>query len=85
MVVDRILLAHVCPGGILDFPLARKLKNMRVRCVMLAATRSAVRFERGLSMESCLVALYIAKGDGVSRIEPQSWPIKVLHWEFLEK
>ena len=79
MVVDRILLEHVCPQGALAFPLARKFKNMRVRCVLLTTVRAAARFERKLSMESCLVALSIARGDGMSGIEPQSWPIRFLH------
>ncbi len=79
MVVDSILLAPVCPRWVLDFPLARKFKNMWVRCVMLPATRTTARFERKLSMESCLVALSITRGDGLSGIEHQSWPIKVLH------
>ena len=79
MVVDRILLAHVCPRGVLAFPLAGKFKNMRVWCVLLTAARAAARFETELSMERSLVALSIAKGDGLSRIEPQSWPTRVLH------
>jgi hypothetical protein len=52
---------------------------MRVRCVLLAAARAATRFERELSMESCLVALSTARGDGLSGNEPQSGPIKVLY------
>ncbi len=79
MVVDRILLAHVCPRGVLDFLLAGKFKNIRVRCVLLPSTRTTTRFERELSMVSCLVALPIARGDGMFEIEPQSWLIKVLH------
>ncbi len=70
MVIDCILLAPVCPRGVLDFPLAGMFKNMRVRCVMLPTARTAARFERELSMESCLVTLYIARGDGLSGIEP---------------
>ena len=79
MVVGRILLAPACPRGVLPFPLARKFKIKRVRCVLLTVARAAARFERELSMESCLVALSTARGDGFSGREPQSWPIKVLH------
>ncbi len=84
MAVDRILLALVCARGGLDFPLAWKFKNMRVRCVMLPAARTTARFERELSMKNCLVALSIARGDGLSGIEPQSWRIKVLHRGVIE-
>ena len=79
MVVGRILLAPACPRGVLPFPLARKFKNKRVRCVLLTAARAEARFERELSMESCLVALSTTRGGGFSGREPQSWPIKVLH------
>ena len=72
MVVDRILLAPVCPRGVLAFLLAGKFKNMRVWCVLLTTARAAALFERELSMESCLVALSIARGDGLAGIEPQS-------------
>ena len=51
---------------------------MRVRFVLLAAAKVAARFERELSMESCLVALSTARGDGLSGREPQFWLIKVL-------
>jgi len=70
MVVDLILLALVCLRGVLDFSLSGKFKNMRVRCVLLTSARVAARFGRKLSMESCLVALSIARGDGMSWIEP---------------
>ena len=79
MVVDRILLAPACPRGALAFPLAGKFKPLRVRCVPLLAARAAALFERDLFIESCLVALSIARRDGLSGIEFQSWPIKVLH------
>ena len=79
MVVGRILLAPACPRGVLAFPLAVKFKSMRVRCELLTTARTAARLERELSMESCLVALSTARGDGLSGREPQSWPIKVLH------
>ncbi len=72
-------MAPVCPRGVLDFPLAGKFNNMRVRCVLLPAARTTACFERELSTESCLVALSIARGDDLSGIEPQSWPIKILH------
>ncbi len=62
MVVGRILLAPACPQGVLPFHLARKFKNMRVRCVLLTAARATARFERELSIESCLVALSNARG-----------------------
>ena len=45
---------------------------------MLATVRVAARFERDLFLESWLVALSVARGDGMSRREPQSWFIKVL-------
>jgi hypothetical protein len=70
MVLDRILLASVCPRWVLAFPLAGKFKNMRVRCVLLTTARAAACFERELSMESCLVVLSIARGDGLFGIEP---------------
>jgi hypothetical protein len=79
MVVGRIRLAPACPRGVLHFPLARKFKNMRVRCVLSTAERAAARFERELSMESCLVALSTARGDGLFGREPQSWLIRILH------
>ncbi len=69
MVVGRILLAPACPRGVLPFPLARNIKNKRVRCVLLIVARAAARFERELSMKSCLVALSTARGDGLSRRE----------------
>ena len=61
MVVDRILLALVCPRGVLAFSLAGNFKNTRVRCVLLTAARDAARFEREVSMESYLVALSITR------------------------
>ncbi len=79
MVVDRTRLVPACPRGVLAFPLAGKFKSMRVRCVLLTTARAAARFARELSMESCLVARSTARGDGLSRREPQSWPSKVLH------
>ena len=79
MVVGRIRLAPACPRGVLPFPLARTFKNKRVRCVLLPAARATASFERELSMESCLIALSTARGDGLSGREPQSWLIKVLH------
>ena len=57
MVVDLILLALVCPRGVFAFLVVGKCKSMRVRLVLLAAVRAAARFERELSMESCLVAM----------------------------
>ena len=78
MVVDRTRLAPACPRGVFAFPLAGKCKSTRVRYVLLAAVRAAARFERELSMESCLVALSTSKGDGLFGREPHSWPIKVL-------
>ena len=84
MVVGRILLAHACPRGVRDFSLSGKFNIMRVRCVLLAAARAVVYFERELSMESCLVALSTARGDGLSGNEPQSGPIKVLYREAIE-
>jgi len=79
MVVGRILLAPTWPRRVRVFPLAGKFKFMRVRCVLLAAPRVAARFPRELSMESCLVAMSTARGDGMSCNEPQFGPIKVLH------
>ena len=84
MVLCHILLAPTCPRGVLPFPLARKFKNMRVQCELLTTARAAARFERKLSMESCLVALSDARGDGLSGREPQSWPIRVLHRGVIE-
>ena len=66
MVVDRILLAPACPRGVLVFRLAGKFSSMRVRCVLLTTARSAARFEREISMKSCLVASSTARGDGLS-------------------
>ncbi len=79
MVVDRTRLAPACPRGVLVFPLAGKFRSMRVQIVLLAAARVAARFARELYIERCLVARSIARGDGLSGREPQSWPIKVLH------
>ncbi len=79
MVVDRTRLAPACLRGVLAFPLAGKLKSMRVRCVLVAAARAVARFARELSMERCLVARSIAREDSLSGREPKSWPIKVLH------
>ena len=62
MVVGRILLAPAWPRGVRILPLAGRFKFMRVRCVLLAATRVDARYARDLSMESCLVALSIARG-----------------------
>ena len=62
----------------LCFSLAGKCKSMRVRFVILATARAAARFERELFMESCLVALTTARGNGLPGREPQSWPINVL-------
>jgi hypothetical protein len=78
MVVDRTRLTPACPLGVFAFPLSEKCKSMRVRFVLLAAARAAARFERELSMERCLFALSTTRGDGLSRRELQSWPIKVL-------
>ena len=79
MVVGRIILAPACLRGVRDFPLAGKFNIMRVRCVWLAAARAAACFERELSMESHLVAMSTARGDGLSGNEPRSSPINVLH------
>ena len=70
MVVGRILLAPAWLRGVRVFLLAGTLKFMRVRCVLLAAARVAARFARELSMESCLVAMSTARGDGLSGSEP---------------
>jgi hypothetical protein len=68
------------PAGVFVFPLVGKCKSMRVRLVLLASAMAAARFERELyTTESCLVALSNARGDGLSRRESQSWPIRVLH------
>jgi hypothetical protein len=71
-------LAPACPRGVLAFPLAGKCKSVRARFVLLEAARAAARFEREISMESCLVALSTSRGGGLSGREPQSWAIKVL-------
>ena len=63
----------------LAFPLAGDFKSMQMWFVLLAAARAAARFERDLSMESCLVALSTTRGEGMFEREPQSWPIKVFH------
>ena len=78
MVVGRNRWVPACPRGVLAFPLAGMFKSMRVRFVLLVAARDAVRFERELSMESCLVALCTTIWDDLSGRETQSWPIKVL-------
>ena len=78
MVVDRTRLAPACPRWVFVFSLAGKFKSMRVRFVMLVAARAAALFEKELSLQRCLVALSKARGDGLSRRERQSWPIKVL-------
>ncbi len=62
MVVGRILLAPACSRGVLPFPLARKFKNKRARCVLLTFARATARFEGELSMESCLIALSTIRG-----------------------
>jgi hypothetical protein len=72
MVVDHTRLAPARQRGVFAFPLAGKCKSMRVRFVLLASARAAARFERELSMESCLVALSTSRGDGMSWREPQS-------------
>ena len=59
MVVDRTRLAPACSRGVFAFPLAGKCKSIRVRFVLLAATR----FKRELSIESCLVAWSKSRGD----------------------
>jgi len=69
LVVGRNLLASACPQGVLAFPLAGKFKSMRVSCVLPIDERATARFERELSMESCLVALSTARGDDPSGIE----------------
>jgi hypothetical protein len=79
MVVGRILLPPAAPRGVLVFPLAGKFNSMRVRCVLLTAARAAASFEREYSMESCLVAMSSARGDGLPGREPQSWPSNVRH------
>ena len=57
-----------------DFSLAGKFSTTRVRCVPLAFAWAAAQCESDLSMESCLVALSSAIGEGLSRREPQSEP-----------
>jgi len=85
MVMGRILLAPTCPRGVLVFSLEGKFKSMRVRCVLLTVVWAAARFERELSMESCLVAMSTARGDGLSfGREPQPWLIKGLHQGAIE-
>ena len=66
LVMNRNRLAPVCARGVFAFPLAGKCKSMRVRLVLAAAARAAARFERELSMESCMVAVSTASGDGLS-------------------
>ncbi len=47
---------------------------MRVRFVLLATARAAVRFERELSMESCVAALSTTRGAGLSIENPSLSP-----------
>ncbi len=61
------------------FPVAGKFKRMRVQCTPSAFALTSARCARALSMESCLFALSTSRGEGQSGMEPQSWPIMVLH------
>ena len=79
MVVDLTRLALACLRGFRAFPLTGMCKSMRLRFVLLESARVAARFERELSVESCLVAMSTARGDDMPWREPLSYPIKVLH------
>jgi hypothetical protein len=65
-------------------PLVRKFSTMQSLCVVLASARVPVRCARALSMESFLVALSTASGEGLSGREPQSGVVMVRHRGALE-
>ena len=75
MVVDRTCMAPAYRREVVAFPLAGKFKRMRVRFVPWAVARATARFDSELSIESCLVAMSTARGEGISRSEPHFWPI----------
>ncbi len=77
MVVGRPRLEHAYRRGASAFPLAGNFKRTRVQFAPLAVAWAAARCEGDLSMESCLVAMYTTRGEGLSRREPQPWPIMV--------
>jgi len=60
--------------GAPDFLFVAKFSTMQVRRVALASTWLMTCCERALAMESWLVALSNAKGEGLSGREPQSSP-----------
>ena len=75
--MDLTRVAPACRREVLALPLLGKVKRMRVRLVPWEVARAAARFENELSMESYLVALSTARGEGLSGREPHSWPIMV--------
>ncbi len=72
MVVARLRLQVVRRRGAPDFHFVGKFSTTQARCEPLTAARVASLCQRDLSMESCLVALSTARGEGLSGSEPQS-------------
>jgi len=79
MVVTRPRLYVARRRGAPDLTLVGKFSIMRALCVVLASARVMVRCARALSMESCLVDLSTACGEGLSGRKPQSESIMVRH------
>ena len=77
MVVARLCLYIARRRGAPESTFVGKVNAMRVLCAALAATRVTARCAIALSMESCLVALSTASGEGLSGREPQSGFITV--------
>ena len=77
MIVGRPRLEPICRRGAFSLPLAGKFKRIRVRCVPLAIACDVALLSNELFIESCLVALSIARGEGMSGSEFQSWLITV--------
>ena len=77
MVVARMRLEVARRRGPPEFTFVGKSRTTQVRCVPLEAARVAARCERDLSMESCLVALSTASGEGLSGREPYTGSIMV--------
>ena len=74
MVVGHLRLELACRRGALGLPLAGKFKRIRVRCVPVAIECDIALCFSDLSVERCLLALPIARGEGLSGRESLSWP-----------
>ena len=68
----------------LDFSFACKLSTTQVHCVPLAFAWAAAHCDSDRYMESCLVDLSTTRGEGLSRREPHSGPIRVRQWGAIE-